>query len=145
MTTVTHRGTYSEPRGAQSNFTRPLPSRQPPTGMLILFQCRYLVLTYLYDYLALLDCMLNILYPEYVFIHAEYIFSLCFFSVFTSGAYRLAPRDRAPRGRGTGLSWLSGGLGVGGGGVSNSGRGQGKFSSSGSGGGRGRHVRSFTR
>ncbi|XP_017309042.1 protein virilizer homolog isoform X2 [Ictalurus punctatus] len=93
VTAVTHRGTYSEPRGAQSNFTRPLPSRQPPTG-----------------------------------------------------AYRLAPRDRAPRGRGTGLSWLSGGgLGVGGGGVSNSGRGQGKFSSSGSGGGRGRHVRSFTR
>ncbi|KAM9436699.1 protein virilizer homolog isoform 2-T2 [Clarias gariepinus] len=96
VTAVTHRGTYSEPRGAQSNFTRPLPSRQPPTG------------------------------------HA--------------GAYRLAPRDRAPRGRGTGLSWLSGGgLNVGGGGVSNSGRGQGKFSSSGSGGGRGRHVRSFTR
>ncbi|XP_060717182.1 protein virilizer homolog isoform X1 [Tachysurus vachellii] len=92
VTAVTHRGTYSEPRGAQSNFTRPLPSRQPPTG-----------------------------------------------------AYRLAPRDRAPRGRGAGLSWLSGGLGVGGGGVSNSGRGQGKFSSSGSGGGRGRHVRSFTR
>ncbi|KAB5533039.1 hypothetical protein PHYPO_G00127040 [Pangasianodon hypophthalmus] len=93
VTAVTHRGTYSEPRGAQSNFTRPLPSRQPPTG-----------------------------------------------------AHRLAPRDRAPRGRGTGLSWLSGGgLSVGGGGVSNSGRGQGKFSSSGSGGGRGRHVRSFTR
>ncbi|KAF7691872.1 hypothetical protein HF521_010839 [Silurus meridionalis] len=93
VTAVTHRGTYSEPRGAQSNFTRPLPTRQPPTG-----------------------------------------------------AYRLAPRDRAPRGRGAGLSWLSGGgLSVGGGGVSNSGRGQGKFSSSGSGGGRGRHVRSFTR
>ncbi|XP_062841767.1 protein virilizer homolog isoform X1 [Trichomycterus rosablanca] len=93
VTAVTHRGTYSEPRGAQSNFARPLPSRQPPTG-----------------------------------------------------AYRLTPRDRAPRGRGTGLSWLgAGGLGVGGGGVSNSGRGQGKFSSSGSGGGRGRHVRSFTR
>ncbi|XP_026856968.2 LOW QUALITY PROTEIN: protein virilizer homolog [Electrophorus electricus] len=93
VTAVTHRGTYSEPRGGQSNFTRPLPSRQPPTG-----------------------------------------------------AYRLAPRDRVPRGRGTGLSWLSGGgLGVGGGGVSGSGRGQGKFSSSGSGGGRGRHVRSFTR
>uniref|UniRef100_A0A3B4DJB0 Virilizer N-terminal domain-containing protein n=1 Tax=Pygocentrus nattereri TaxID=42514 RepID=A0A3B4DJB0_PYGNA len=93
VTAVTHRGTYSEPRGGQSNFTRPLPSRQPPTG-----------------------------------------------------AYRLAPRDRAPRGRGTGLSWLSGGgLSVGGGGVSDSGRGQGKFSSSGSGGGRGRHVRSFTR
>ncbi|XP_072548060.1 protein virilizer homolog isoform X2 [Salminus brasiliensis] len=92
VTAVTHRGTYSEPRGGQSNFARPLPSRQPPTG-----------------------------------------------------AYRLAPRDRAPRGRGTGLSWLSGGgLSVGGGGVS-SGRGQGKFSSSGSGGGRGRHVRSFTR
>ncbi|XP_066531359.1 protein virilizer homolog isoform X2 [Hoplias malabaricus] len=93
VTAVTHRGTYSEPRGGQSNFTRPLPSRQPATG-----------------------------------------------------AYRLAPRDRAPRGRGTGLSWLSGGgLNVGGGGVSGSGRGQGKFSSSGSGGGRGRHVRSFTR
>uniref|UniRef100_W5KDD3 Vir like m6A methyltransferase associated n=1 Tax=Astyanax mexicanus TaxID=7994 RepID=W5KDD3_ASTMX len=93
VTAVTHRGTYSEPRGGQSNFARPLPSRQPPTG-----------------------------------------------------AYRLAPRDRAPRGRGTGLSWLSGGgLNVGGGGVSGSGRGQGKFSSSGSGGGRGRHVRSFTR
>ncbi|TSK20254.1 Protein virilizer [Bagarius yarrelli] len=93
VTAVTHRGTYSEPRGAQSNFARPLPSRQPPTG-----------------------------------------------------AYRLSPRDRAPRGRGTGLSWLSGGgISVGGGGVSNSGRGQGKFSSSGSGGGRGRHVRSFTR
>lgn len=75
-----------------------------------------------------------------------YIFIFTGSSVFSSGAYRLAPRDRAPRGRGTGLSWLSGGgLGVGGGGVSNSGRGQGKFSSSGSGGGRGRHVRSFTR
>ncbi|XP_030639280.1 protein virilizer homolog [Chanos chanos] len=93
VTAVTHRGTYSEPRGGQSNFTRPLPSRQPPTG-----------------------------------------------------AYRLAPRDRAPRGRGTGLSWLSGaGVSVGGGGVSSGGRGQGKFSSGGSGGGRGRHVRSFTR
>uniref|UniRef100_A0AAR2JV08 Virilizer N-terminal domain-containing protein n=1 Tax=Pygocentrus nattereri TaxID=42514 RepID=A0AAR2JV08_PYGNA len=67
-------------------------------------------------------------------------------SALLAGAYRLAPRDRAPRGRGTGLSWLSGGgLSVGGGGVSDSGRGQGKFSSSGSGGGRGRHVRSFTR
>uniref|UniRef100_A0A672R2B7 Vir like m6A methyltransferase associated n=1 Tax=Sinocyclocheilus grahami TaxID=75366 RepID=A0A672R2B7_SINGR len=86
----THRGTYSEPRGGQSNFTRPLPSRQPPTG-----------------------------------------------------AYRLAPRDRATRGRGTGLSWLSGGVGVGGGGVSGGGRGQGKFNSGG--GGRGRHIRSFTR
>lgn len=32
VTAVTHRGTYSEPRGGQSNFTRPLPSRQPPTG-----------------------------------------------------------------------------------------------------------------
>uniref|UniRef100_A0A4W5JEP2 Vir like m6A methyltransferase associated n=1 Tax=Hucho hucho TaxID=62062 RepID=A0A4W5JEP2_9TELE len=52
---VTHRGTYSDARGGQSNFTRgPLPSRQQPAG-----------------------------------------------------AYRLAPRDRAPRGRGgTGLSWL---------------------------------------
>lgn len=30
---VTHRGTYSEPRGGQSNFTRgPLPSRQPPAS-----------------------------------------------------------------------------------------------------------------
>ncbi|XP_039535377.1 protein virilizer homolog isoform X3 [Pimephales promelas] len=93
VTAVTHRGTYSEPRGGQSNFTRPLPSRQPPTG-----------------------------------------------------AYRLAPRDRANRGRGAGLSWLSGGgVGVGGGGVSGGGRGQGKFNSGGSGGGRGRHVRSFTR
>ncbi|XP_005158092.1 protein virilizer homolog isoform X2 [Danio rerio] len=93
VTAVTHRGTYSEPRGGQSNFTRPLPSRQPPTG-----------------------------------------------------AYRLAPRDRATRGRGTGLSWLSAGVSVGGGGgVSGGGRGQGKFSSGGSGGGRGRHVRSFTR
>ncbi len=35
MTADTHRGTYSEPRGGQSNFTRPLPSRQPPTGRLI--------------------------------------------------------------------------------------------------------------
>uniref|UniRef100_A0A673LXC2 Protein virilizer homolog n=1 Tax=Sinocyclocheilus rhinocerous TaxID=307959 RepID=A0A673LXC2_9TELE len=86
----THRGTYSEPRGGQSNFTRPLPSRQPPTG-----------------------------------------------------AYRLAPRDRATRGRGTGLSWLSGGVSVGVGGVSGGGRGQGKFNSGG--GGRGRHIRSFTR
>lgn len=106
---VTHRGTYSEPRGGQSNFTRvPLPSRQPPAS-----------------------------------------------------AYRLAPRDRAPRGRGgTGLSWLSGGGGgggsagggggggAGGGGGGGGGRGsQGsKFSGGGgSGGGRGRHVRSFTR
>ncbi|XP_053183147.1 protein virilizer homolog isoform X1 [Scomber japonicus] len=99
---VTHRGTYSEPRGGQSNFTRgPLPSRQPPAS-----------------------------------------------------AYRLAPRDRAPRGRGgTGLSWLSGGggggsAGGGGGGGGGGGRGsQGsKFSGGGgSGGGRGRHVRSFTR
>lgn len=32
VTAVTHRGTYSEPRGGQNNFTRPLPSRQPPTG-----------------------------------------------------------------------------------------------------------------
>ncbi|XP_050986920.1 protein virilizer homolog [Labeo rohita] len=93
VTADTHRGTYSEPRGGQSNFTRPLPSRQPPAG-----------------------------------------------------AYRLAPRDRATRGRGTGLSWLSGGgVSVGGGGVSGGGRGQGKFNSGGSGGGRGRHVRSFTR
>ncbi|KAM8735469.1 protein virilizer homolog isoform 2-T2 [Acanthopagrus schlegelii] len=98
---VTHRGTYSEPRGGQSNFTRgPLPSRQPPAS-----------------------------------------------------AYRLAPRDRAPRGRGgAGLSWLSGGGGGGsaggGGGGGGGGRGsQGsKFSGGGgSGGGRGRHVRSFTR
>ncbi|XP_041649805.1 protein virilizer homolog isoform X3 [Cheilinus undulatus] len=99
---VTHRGTYSEPRGGQSNFTRgPLPSRQPPAS-----------------------------------------------------AYRLAPRDRAPRGRGgAGLSWLSaggggGGAGGGGGGSGGGGRGsQGsKFSGGGgSGGGRGRHVRSFTR
>ncbi|XP_072317454.1 protein virilizer homolog [Eucyclogobius newberryi] len=87
---VTHRGTYSEPRGGQSNFTRgPLQSRQPPAG-----------------------------------------------------AYRLAPRDRAPRGRGgTGLSWLSGG-GAGGGGRGSQGS---KFGGGGSGGGRGRHVRSFTR
>nr|XP_055066087.1 protein virilizer homolog [Misgurnus anguillicaudatus] len=90
VTAVTHRGTYSEPRGGQSNFARPLPSRQPPAG-----------------------------------------------------AYRLAPRDRATRGRGAGLSWLSGGgVNIGGGGLSGGGRGQGKFSS---GGGRGRHVRSFTR
>uniref|UniRef100_A0A671M9C6 Protein virilizer homolog n=1 Tax=Sinocyclocheilus anshuiensis TaxID=1608454 RepID=A0A671M9C6_9TELE len=32
VTADTHRGTYSEPRGGQSNFARPLPSRQPPTG-----------------------------------------------------------------------------------------------------------------
>uniref|UniRef100_A0A673B1P3 Virilizer N-terminal domain-containing protein n=1 Tax=Sphaeramia orbicularis TaxID=375764 RepID=A0A673B1P3_9TELE len=98
---VTHRGTYSEPRGGQSNFTRgPLPSRQPPAS-----------------------------------------------------AYRLAPRDRAPRGRGgTGLSWLSGGGGAGGAGAGGGGGGGGgrgsqgsKFSGGGSGGGRGRHVRSFTR
>ncbi|XP_054637823.1 protein virilizer homolog isoform X2 [Dunckerocampus dactyliophorus] len=100
---VTHRGTYSEPRGGQSNFTRgPLPSRQLPAN-----------------------------------------------------AYRLAPRDRAPRGRGgTGLSWLSGGGGGGGGGSAGGGGGGGggrgsqvsKFSGGGgSGGGRGRHVRSFTR
>lgn len=32
--TITHRGTYSEPRGGQSNFARgPLPSRQPPASM----------------------------------------------------------------------------------------------------------------
>uniref|UniRef100_A0A3P9JLQ4 Vir like m6A methyltransferase associated n=1 Tax=Oryzias latipes TaxID=8090 RepID=A0A3P9JLQ4_ORYLA len=96
--TITHRGTYSEPRGGQSNFARgPLPSRQPPAS-----------------------------------------------------AYRLAIRDRAPRGRGgAGLSWLSGGGGAGNaGGVGGGGRGsQGsKFSGGGgSGGGRGRHVRSFTR
>uniref|UniRef100_A0A3Q2ZQP3 Vir like m6A methyltransferase associated n=1 Tax=Kryptolebias marmoratus TaxID=37003 RepID=A0A3Q2ZQP3_KRYMA len=31
---VTHRGTYSEPRGGQNNFARgPLPSRQPPASM----------------------------------------------------------------------------------------------------------------
>ncbi|XP_068180456.1 protein virilizer homolog isoform X2 [Antennarius striatus] len=94
---ITHRGTYSEPRGGQSNFTRgPLPSRQLPS------------------------------------------------------AYRLAPRDRAPRGRGgAGLSWLSGGGGgSAGGGGGGGGRGsQGsKFSGGGgSGGGRGRHVRTFTR
>ncbi|KAL0985360.1 hypothetical protein UPYG_G00155920 [Umbra pygmaea] len=90
VSAVTHRGTYSDARGGQSNFTRgPLPSRQQSTG-----------------------------------------------------AYRLAPRDRAPRGRGgTGLSWLS--QGGGGGGRGSQG---GKFSSGGgSGGGRGRHVRSFTR
>uniref|UniRef100_A0A7N8YF76 Vir like m6A methyltransferase associated n=1 Tax=Mastacembelus armatus TaxID=205130 RepID=A0A7N8YF76_9TELE len=70
-----------------------------------------------------------------------------------ASAYRLAPRDRAPRGRGgTGLSWLSGGGGgggsAGGGGGGGGGRGsQGsKFGGGGgSGGGRGRHVRSFTR
>uniref|UniRef100_A0A3Q2CPU3 Vir like m6A methyltransferase associated n=1 Tax=Cyprinodon variegatus TaxID=28743 RepID=A0A3Q2CPU3_CYPVA len=96
--TVTHRGTYSEPRGGQSNFARgPLPSRQPPAS-----------------------------------------------------AYRLAIRDRLPRGRGgTGLSWLGGGgAGAAGGGGGGGGRGsQGsKFSGGGgSGGGRGRHVRSFTR
>ncbi|XP_056900607.1 protein virilizer homolog isoform X2 [Takifugu flavidus] len=91
---VTHRETYSEPRGGQSNFARgPLPSRQPPA----------------------------------------------------IGAYRLAPRDRALRGRGgAGLSWLSGG------GSTSAGGGRGsqgsKFSGGGgSGGGRGRHVRSFTR
>ncbi|XP_074540044.1 protein virilizer homolog isoform X2 [Halichoeres trimaculatus] len=95
---VTHRGTYSEPRGGQSNFTRgPLPTRQPPAS-----------------------------------------------------AYRLAPRDRAPRGRGgAGLAWLSaggGGAGAGGGGGGGGRGSQGsKFSGGGSGGGRGRHVRSFTR
>ncbi|XP_035240011.1 protein virilizer homolog [Anguilla anguilla] len=95
VTPVTHRGTYNEARGGQSNFARgPLPSRQPPAG-----------------------------------------------------GYRLAPRDRAPRGRGTGLSWLSAGGGGGGGGGGGAGGGgsRGKFSSGGSGGGRGRHVRSFTR
>ncbi|KAJ8290980.1 hypothetical protein GJAV_G00019910 [Gymnothorax javanicus] len=100
VTPVTHRGTYSEGRGGQSNFARgPLPSRQPPAG-----------------------------------------------------GYRLAPRDRAPRGRGAGLSWLSGGGGggaAGGGGGSGGTAGgagsRGKFGSGGSGGGRGRHVRSFTR
>ncbi|KAM6910567.1 protein virilizer homolog [Xenentodon cancila] len=92
---VTHRGTYSEPRGGQSNFTRgPLSSRQPPAS-----------------------------------------------------AYRLAIRDRAPRGRGgAGLSWLSGGGASGTGGGGGGGRGsQGSKFSGGSGGGRGRHVRSFTR
>uniref|UniRef100_A0A672SHQ4 Vir like m6A methyltransferase associated n=1 Tax=Sinocyclocheilus grahami TaxID=75366 RepID=A0A672SHQ4_SINGR len=64
-------------------------------------------------------------------------------SVLLAGAYRLAPRDRATRGRGTGLSWLSGGGVSLGGGISGGGRGQGKFNSGG--GGRGRHVRSFTR
>lgn len=65
-------------------------------------------------------------------------------SSLSSGAYRLAARDRTPRGRGTGLSWMGGGgAGVSGGGIGGSGgRGsQGKFNS----GGRGRHVRSFTR
>uniref|UniRef100_A0A8D0CPQ2 Vir like m6A methyltransferase associated n=1 Tax=Sander lucioperca TaxID=283035 RepID=A0A8D0CPQ2_SANLU len=71
-----------------------------------------------------------------------------------ANAYRLAPRDRALRGRGgAGLSWLGGGggggsAGGGGGGGGGGGRGsQGsKFSGGGgSGGGRGRHVRSFTR
>ncbi|XP_017280506.1 protein virilizer homolog isoform X3 [Kryptolebias marmoratus] len=105
---VTHRGTYSEPRGGQNNFARgPLPSRQPPA-----------------------------------------------MSFASAGAYRLAIRDRIPRGRGgTGLSWLggaggAGGVGGGGGGGGGGGRGsQGsKFSGGGgSGGGRGRHVRSFTR
>ncbi|CAL1611173.1 unnamed protein product [Knipowitschia caucasica] len=62
-----------------------------------------------------------------------------------AGAYRLAPRDRAPRGRGgTGLSWLSGGGGAGGGGGGRGSQGS-KFGGGGSGGGRGRHVRSFTR
>uniref|UniRef100_A0A3P8UKN1 Vir like m6A methyltransferase associated n=1 Tax=Cynoglossus semilaevis TaxID=244447 RepID=A0A3P8UKN1_CYNSE len=102
---VTHRGTYSEPRGGQSNFTRgPLPSRQLPAA-----------------------------------------------------TYRLAPRDRAPRGRGgTGLPWPSGGAGGGGAGGGGGGGGGGvgggrgsqgsKFSGGGgSGGGRARHVRSFTR
>ncbi|KAM9309822.1 protein virilizer homolog isoform 2-T2 [Pholidichthys leucotaenia] len=91
---VTHRGTYSEPRGGQSNFARgPLPSRQPPAS-----------------------------------------------------AYRLALRDRAPRGRGgTGLSWLSGGGSAGGGEGGGRGSQGSKFSGGGSGGGRGRHVRSFTR
>ncbi|XP_027868533.1 protein virilizer homolog isoform X2 [Xiphophorus couchianus] len=93
---VTHRGTYSEPRGGQSNFARgPLPSRQLPAS-----------------------------------------------------AYRLAIRDRAPRGRGgTGLSWLGagGGAGAAGGGGGRGSQGS-KFSGGGgSGGGRGRHVRSFTR
>ncbi|XP_072250419.1 protein virilizer homolog isoform X1 [Leuresthes tenuis] len=104
---VTHRGTYSEPRGGQSNFTRgPLPSRQPPA---------------------------------------------MFLSPSSPGAYRLALRDRVPRGRGgTGLSWLSGGGGAGGAGGGGGGGGRGsqgsKFSGGGgSGGGRGRHVRSFTR
>ncbi|KAK7886771.1 hypothetical protein WMY93_026392 [Mugilogobius chulae] len=61
-------------------------------------------------------------------------------------AYRLAPRDRAPRGRGgTGLSWLSGGGGSAGGGGGGRGSQGSKFGGGGSGGGRGRHVRSFTR
>ncbi|XP_037532226.1 protein virilizer homolog isoform X2 [Nematolebias whitei] len=91
---VTHRGTYSEPRGGQSNFARgPLPSRQLPAS-----------------------------------------------------AYRLAIRDRVPRGRGgTGLSWLGGGGGASGVGGGRGSQGS-KFSGGGgSGGGRGRHVRSFTR
>ncbi|XP_041842968.1 protein virilizer homolog isoform X2 [Melanotaenia boesemani] len=70
-----------------------------------------------------------------------------------ASAYRLAIRDRAPRGRGgAGLSWLSGGGGAGGAGGGGGGGGGGrgsqgnKFSGGGgSGGGRGRHVRSFTR
>lgn len=69
------------------------------------------------------------------------------FYLIVPGAYRLAPRDRALRGRGgIGLSWLSGGgntSAVGGGGRGSQGN---KFSGGGgSGGGRGRHVRSFTR
>ncbi|XP_013871078.1 protein virilizer homolog isoform X1 [Austrofundulus limnaeus] len=97
---ITHRGTYSEPRGGQSNFARgPLPSRQPPA-----------------------------------------------MSFASTGAYRLAIRDRIPRGRGgTGLSWLGGGGGAGGVGGGRGSQGS-KFSGGGgSGGGRGRHVRSFTR
>lgn len=129
---VTHRGTYSEPRGGQSNFTRvPLPSRQPPASK----KCTQSHV----HWLLILVCL-------------EKILNLKCDAFLLLGAYRLAPRDRALRGRGgTGLSWLSGGGGGssagGGGGGGGGGRGsQGsKFSGGGSGGGRGRHVRSFTR
>ncbi|RXM27031.1 Protein virilizer-like [Acipenser ruthenus] len=57
------------------------------------------------------------------------------------GGYRLAPRDRAPRGRGVGPSWASGG----GGGSGSRGKFGGGGGSGSSSGGRGRHVRSFTR
>ncbi|XP_058878441.1 protein virilizer homolog isoform X2 [Acipenser ruthenus] len=58
-----------------------------------------------------------------------------------AGGYRLAPRDRAPRGRGVGPSWASGG----GGGSGSRGKFGGGGGSGSSSGGRGRHVRSFTR
>ncbi|XP_039592310.1 protein virilizer homolog isoform X1 [Polypterus senegalus] len=60
-----------------------------------------------------------------------------------AGAYRLTPRDRVPRGRGAGPSWLSS-SGISGSGGSGGGS-RGKFSGAGSSGSRGRHVRSFTR